>query len=137
MGKISNVVTIDDENINNFIIKRSFELIDSDIHVEAFEDFGSTRNYLKSLDAYPARFPQVIVMDAKMNNSESVGFLELYNETFYAAHPNSIFCIWSSFDDFEYLYKFKDYPFVHRYYDKREVRRMITEINDLYTSHFI
>ncbi len=92
---LQNILLIDDDEINNFIIIEFVRTMKENIHFHCTNDGEDALAYLKNCSK--ASFPDMIFVDLLMPYFDGFTFLEEYEKEFYEKYPNTVlFMITSS-----------------------------------------
>lgn len=84
---IKNILLIDDDQINNFIIKEFIKELDNRVRCHCINDVEEAITYLGNCTF--AHFPDVILVDLLMPRYNGFDFLEVYEAEFYRKYPQT------------------------------------------------
>ncbi|WP_017733834.1 response regulator [Nafulsella turpanensis] len=81
MNKIKQIFFIDDDEINNFILKEIFESQDNDIKVTFFTEAAKALVYVEALvQGSASPMPDIIFLDVKMPEMDGFDFLDAFEQ---------------------------------------------------------
>ncbi len=87
---------IDDDPIFNFVLKRSFELLDERIVCTHFADADKALAYIESVSDSSSDFPSLILIDINMPLKSGFEFIYEYEKKYYTEYPDCVLYFLSS-----------------------------------------
>lgn len=123
-----NILIVDDDQVNNFVLKNIIQRSYPDARVEVKLEGQSALNYLQKVD--PDKFPEIILLDIYMPILNGYDFLEQFH-TLFANCGAFIYMISTSLSKADQQ-RANNYPMVQGFITKPLINNNIQSIVDHY-----
>ena len=126
-----NLLVIDDDDINIFIIKKIVEKTGLNINMVSKGNGQLALDYIKGIMLNPSEFPQLMLIDINMPIMNGWEFLENYQRDFAAIYKDTKIVVLSSTIDPEDVKKTQKYSTVLTFVSKPITKSSLEEIERL------